>query len=171
MVLYYILFVFLNVVKICVALLLAHRASWQCLLRHNTRFIFVTQHFLHLAKLFKSWINSYESSTLKTISFYHIFQSRTCLKSGKKMLISYIKMESEHLCNKKQGLKLVLSDALVVQSEGLRVSRSKVFKSQGCFGISKKCWHCWYFWSNLEQGWALIGAISKTWPTQCPSWL
>ena len=50
MVLYYILFVFLNVVKICVALLLAHRASWQCLLRHNTRFIFVTEHFLHLAK-------------------------------------------------------------------------------------------------------------------------
>ena len=45
-------------------------------------------------------------------------------------------MESEHLCNK-QGLKLVLSDAVAVQFEGLRVSRSKGFKSQGCFGISK----------------------------------
>ena len=33
---------------------------------------------------------------------------------------------------KKRSQNLVLSDALVVQSQGLRVSRSK-----GCFGISK----------------------------------
>ena len=42
--------------------------------------------------------------------------------------------------NEKQGRKLVLSDALAVQFHGLRVSRSKDFKSQSCFGISKMYW-------------------------------
>ena len=35
---------------------------------------------------------------------------------------------------------MVLSDALAVQFHGLRVSRSKDFKSQSCFGISKMYW-------------------------------
>ena len=42
--------------------------------------------------------------------------------------------------HQKQGQKLVLSDALAVQSQGLRVSRSKGVKSQGSFGISKMLW-------------------------------
>ena len=41
-------------------------------------------------------------------------------------------------CEEKQGQKLVLSDALAVQSQGLRVLGSKGFKSQGCLGTSQK---------------------------------
>ena len=39
--------------------------------------------------------------------------------------------------SKKQGQKLVSSDELAVQFHGLRVSGSKGFKSQSCFGIPK----------------------------------
>ena len=49
-------------------------------------------------------------------------------------------MQTPCYANKKQGQKLVLSDALAVQFQGLRVSRSKGFKSWGCFGISKMLW-------------------------------
>ena len=46
-------------------------------------------------------------------------------------------MELRNQLIRKQDQKLVLSDALAVQSQGLRVSRYKGFKAQGCFGITK----------------------------------
>ena len=49
---------------------------------------------------------------------------------------------------KKQGLKLVLSDALALRSrgyQGLKVSNLKVVSgSQKCIGISKNCGQCRY---------------------------
>ena len=41
---------------------------------------------------------------------------------------------------KKRSQNLVLIDALVVQSQGLRVSRSKGFKSQVVLGSPKMFW-------------------------------
>ena len=63
----------------------------------------------------------------------------TTMETDRGKLCRYRVSKSSSSSNK-QGQKLVLSDALAVQSQGLRVSRSKGFKSQVVLGSPKMFW-------------------------------
>ena len=63
----------------------------------------------------------------------------TTMETDRGKLCRYRVSKSSSSSNK-QGQKLVSSDALAVQSQGLRVSRSKGFKSQVVLGSPKMFW-------------------------------